>query len=107
MVRTVFEKSSRKKLVKGYADGTFRGIQDITREEVLAMVLRSAQIDTSQAEEIFAFDVRQNEWYAPYVNYGVEQDLIEPVNSLWYGVGKTMTRGEMAKVIVDVYGFGE
>ena len=100
-------------IVTGYPDGTFHPDADITREEATKMILLAHfdGVAGKALENATPFvDVVPGEWYAQFVSFAFNRGFVTgylypdgtPKNL--FGVGNSITRGEAAKVIVNVFG---
>jgi len=88
--------------IQGYEDGSFKPNQSITRSEALKILLKASlkNIDTTNPADFN--DVNQDQWYAPYVNWAFEKELVSgyefgPEKGL-FGPGNTITRAEISKI---------
>lgn len=63
-------------LVSGYGDGRFWPDDNVTRAEILAIILNSAEVEVPDiwTESCFP-DVENDTWYAPYVCYAAENNI--------------------------------
>lgn len=96
--------------IKGYADGTFKPNQPITREEALKVILLSKlseqQIDDAVKGKTENFnDVNNNDWSWKYVVYAADHNYVKGYNDGGFHPKANVTRGEAAKIISTVYGF--
>ena len=98
---------SDKGIVSGVGDHMFAPARNITREEMLTMLLRAYGVDvTGSATDKFA-DVDAGAWYAPYVAKGVELGVTDGISATEFGTGKNITRQEaaaMASRIAKAFG---
>jgi hypothetical protein len=93
------EAAKEEGIVTGYADGTFKPDATITRAEAMKILLEAAGADTEGAEESTFKDVSQGAWYAKYVNYAAENDIVKGYADGTFGVNKNITRAETAKIV--------
>lgn len=86
-------------IVNGYPDHSFRPAQSVNRAEFLKMLLLAVDIkpETVQSEDVFT-DVAKDAWYAPYVKFAKDKNLMEPVNGA-FQPKQPMTRAEIAETI--------
>ncbi len=94
-------KAVEMKIVEGYPDGSFKPANQINLVESLKIVQLGYNIDLS------GIDVTQNpyadafagQWYAPYIQYAKDKNLIDSddLNKVYPDQG--MTRGSLAEVI--------
>ncbi len=86
-------------VVNGYPDQTFRPVQTVNRAEFLKMLLLAADIkpETALNEDIFT-DVPKDAWFAPYVKFAKDKNLMEAINGV-FKAKQPMTRAEIAETI--------
>jgi len=86
-------------IVGGYPDLTFKPGNTVNRAEFLKMLLLAmkVKVDTKITADVFA-DVSKNAWYAPYVQYAKDKNLID-ANSTKFKPEEGMTRAEVAEII--------
>ncbi len=88
-----------KRIVEGYPDSLFRPANTVNRAEFLKMLLTAMDIDVDKNVRIDVYeDVPADEWYAPYVQYGKEKNLLTVKNGK-FGPEEGMTRQEVAELI--------
>ena len=64
-----------RKITEGYQGNMFRPEAPLTRAETVTLLCRAFQIDILQEESAFE-DVKEDDWYAPYVNAGYRKGLV-------------------------------
>lgn len=86
-------------IVSGYSDLTFKPAKTVNRAEFLKMLLlaMNVQVDAHVTQDVFT-DVSKTSWYAPYVKYAKDKNLIA-TNSNRFKPDEGMTRSEVAEVI--------
>ena len=86
-------------IVSGYSDLTFKPAKTVTRAEFLKMLLlaMNVKVDAKVTGDVFA-DVSKTSWYAPYVQYAKDKNLIDATGST-FKPEQGMTRSEVAEVI--------
>lgn len=88
-------------IVKGYDDGTFKPDQTVNLAENLKMLLKAENITistTEPAEDPYA-DTPKDAWYANYVLYAKDHNLIDTNTENMVFPGQGMTRGKLAELI--------
>ena len=85
-------------IVDGYEDGTFRPDQPITRAEFVTIATRFFDYAAEYEEGTFT-DVEGDEWYADYVQAGVDLGLIDGYEDGSYRPGENITRAEAATIV--------
>jgi len=86
-------------IVSGYPDLTFKPGKTVNRAEFLKMLLlaMNVELDTNVTANVFA-DVPKGAWYAPYVKYAKDKNLIGTSSNM-FRPEEGMTREEVADVI--------
>lgn len=93
-----------KGLVNGRDGGKFEPDAPITRAEWLSLLMRGAQIDTSNVKwQNCFFDVDKNEWYALDIQAAFDLGLVSGDDDGSFAPDEYITREAMAKMLVDVY----
>ena len=94
-IATAFNKS----IVDGYPDQTFKPGNTVNKAEFLKMLLLATgtNVDTNVTTDVFS-DVGKDTWYAPYVKYAKDKNLIS-VTGNNFGPNDGMTRSDVAEVI--------
>jgi len=86
-------------IVKGYTDGEFKPGNTISRAEFLKVAIKTAGFDPVPPTENPYSDVEKDQWFAPYVAFSKEQDLIDLKQGGYWVPSQPITRGEAATVI--------
>ena len=92
---------SKKGIVNGYNDKTFRPSNPITRAEFTKLV-----VETLFKDKEFDFadnfkDVPQNEWYAKYINIAYNLGVVSGDDRGYFNPDATITRQDMAVIICN------
>lgn len=88
-----------KRIVEGYPDSTFKPANTVNRAEFLKMLLTAMNIDIDKNVRADVYeDVPADAWFAPYVQYGKEKNLLIIKNGK-FGPEEGMTRREVAELI--------
>ena len=95
----------KKEIIGGYPDGTFRGDNAVNRVEIVKFLLlaQGAEIDFDGQNNGRFKDVRDGEWYVPYVISAVGQNIIDGYPDGNYGPTKTVNRAEALKMITKTF----
>lgn len=90
--------AARDKVVDGYADGTFKPANTVSRAEFFKILFNGMEVyvDKEVAAAPYS-DVSKEAWYAPYVAYAKSQNIID--NASKFRPNDGMTRGEVADAI--------
>lgn len=98
----VFAKAGKLNLLQGYADGTIRPNQAITRGEVAYLFNQLLQMTspTKQSTDQSAFDdVPKSLWSASAINTLKEKGIINGISETTFKPDQTMTRAEIASLL--------
>ncbi|ABR49805.1 glycoside hydrolase, family 18 [Alkaliphilus metalliredigens QYMF] len=91
------------RIVSGYPDGTFKPQNDISRAELITMLVR-AQGDPKQKMDMKQTfqDVTSTHWAYPFIQQAVKQGIIVPEDypNLKFQPEKAITRSEIAMMVV-------
>lgn len=88
-----------KGIINGYEDNTFKPNSSITREEFVKIVISAFGYETAtDAENTFA-DLSSANWAYPYIMTAVDNGVINGVSDTEFGMGKKITRQEMAVIL--------
>lgn len=101
---TYVEAAATANIVDGYSDGTFRPGNTINRAEAMKILLAAAGIEPSETSSIEFPDVAMDAWFTPYVLKAREMGIVSGYADGNFGPGDPMTRGQVAKVIVELMG---
>ena len=97
-VNTLFEKG----IVNGVGEKLFAPGRNITREEMLTMLLNAYGVDVTGASIDKFADVPANAWYAPYVAKGYELGVTSGISDTMFGSGREITREEAAAMALSI-----
>lgn len=96
-------------ILEGYADGSFRPQQNITRAELTKMALYAAGIkpnpgcyDADCGSPFMDLDMWQGSWIRP----AWDRHIVQGYTSDRFAPNRAITRAEATKVILAAYGFG-
>ncbi len=95
------DKAKNLGIVQGYDDGTFKPAQTVNLVENLKILLLAQQIDVSGltvSADPYA-DAYMNQWYAPYVEYAKEKNLIDADSNNMVSPAQGMTRGKLSEAM--------
>jgi len=87
-------------IVSGYSDDSFAPEQTVNLAEALKMLAlaTNADIDYELTDAPYE-DVAADAWFAPYVAYAKDLNLIEPEDDGLLYPGKTLSRAELSEII--------
>lgn len=83
-------------IVQGTGNGAFEPDRIVTREELLAMLMRAFEISTDAAATSGFADVVEDDWFAEYVNTAKSLGLINGISDTEFGAGSPVTREDAA-----------
>lgn len=88
-------------ILQGYADGSFKPNQAVTRAEALKIILVASGVEIEDANTNFS-DVRAGSWYEDYVAYAQENGIVNGYTDGTFRPHQNITRAEIVKIIVKV-----
>ncbi len=99
--------AKEKEWVNGYADGTFRPNQTVSKAEAVKIILVAYGFAVSEEASKTSFeDVEINDWYAVYLEKANDYDFLETKTGK-YNPNNGMTRANVSQVIYNVLVFME
>ena len=87
-----------KNIVSGTEEGKFEPQRQVTREEFVTMIIRAKGLALKTGKLPFE-DVNENSWFDTYVYTAVENGIVYGLTDDTFGVGKPITRQDMAVMI--------
>ena len=87
-----------KGIVAGDGEGKFDPSRNIKREEFVKMIVLAFGIEPKTGTNEFS-DCIPGAWYEEYINAGVDAGLIKGVSAEEFGVGRNITREDMAVIV--------
>lgn len=103
--KTAIEYLKEKNIITGYADGTFQPDATINRAELLKILIGSLDIHPSADAYHDCFPDVKKEWFAPYVCYAKEKNLISGYADGTFRPDNPVNTVEAIKMIINVYGY--
>lgn len=97
-------------IVSGYADGSFRPKEYITREQAAKLITLACigENDSWLPREDTGFtDVPADRWSAPYVNWCRKKGLIDGVSNGTFDPESKVTGYQFAKMLLRAVGYGQ
>jgi hypothetical protein len=92
-----------KGILKGYDDGTFKPNQKVTRAEAAAMLAAALNLDVKNVSSPGFSDVKADQWYYGPVAVLTKAGIITGYENGTFQPYRTITRAEMAKLLVGAY----
>ena len=87
---------ANKGVVNGVGGNMFAPGREVTREEMLAMLLRAYGVDVAGSATTKFSDVDAGAWYAPYIAKAVSEGWVNGISETEFGTGRYITREEAA-----------
>jgi hypothetical protein len=90
-------------VVEGYPDGSFKPSASVNKVEFLKMLILAANIDIDpEVRNVFNLDdVKNDDWFAPYVKFAIEKNIIDFEGNKFYP-GEEMKRDKIAEAIYRI-----
>ena len=92
---------AKRGVISGYGDGSFKPDNNITREEVVKIIVESFSLLDKEATCDFN-DVLPFEWYAGYVASAYNRGVVSGLGNGSFGVGMPVSRQDMAVMVCNV-----
>ena len=99
------------KVMQGYDDGSFLPQRNITRAQVATLIYRAATGDVTDSQtDIYSDydkfdDVQSTDWFAGYVNYCGNAELIKGFTPTTFGPNKNVTGYQVLAMILRAVGY--
>ncbi len=84
-----------KDILNGVSDFSFSPASNVTREQFAKMMCVAFQIEPSGEKPVFS-DVKEEDWFYPYVTTMASRNLIQGIGDGKFGSGQNITRQDMA-----------
>lgn len=94
---------SEKGIINGYADGSFKPNQDITRAELLKIIFEGNKSETKNPNTNCFPDVGYQEWYSKYICTAKNLKIIRGYNDGNFKPNQTINKAEALKVLGEFY----
>lgn len=88
-----------KGIINGYEDNTFKPNTNITREEFVKIVISAFGYENATDTGNTFVDLSSANWAYPYIVTAVNNGIINGVSDTQFGMGKKITRQEMAVIL--------
>ncbi|MFC5604749.1 S-layer homology domain-containing protein [Sporosarcina koreensis] len=96
---------SGKGIINGYADGTFRPSEKVTRGQAAKILAISLNLDLNNVRNPHFRDVPTSHGFYKYVAALYEAGIIDGYSNGNFGVDDPLNRGQMAKILALAYQF--
>lgn len=87
-----------KNIINGMGDGSFNPDGNVTREQVVKMLVEMFAMVSVQTTDEFV-DVKQGEWYTPYVATASKLGIVNGISDTEFGIGLPVTRQDLATMV--------
>lgn len=91
-----------KKIIGGYADGSFHPNQPVTRVEALKILAAAAKLKVDSKGTASFKDTPKDSWYMKYVAFAKANDIVAGYPDGTFRPEAKITRGEIAKITVKI-----
>lgn len=85
-------------VISGYADGTFRSENLVTRAETAALLARLDGTEMPEESSVFA-DVPAGAWYGPAVAWAVEKEIVNGVDDTRFAPEEPVSRQDLCVML--------
>ena len=102
-VDTLYERG----IINGKGENKFCPSDIVKREEFLKMVVEALNIVGISEDKKEFSDVDKSAWYSHYVDTGLGTGIINGISESEFGVGKPITRQDMATILYRAIKYGE
>ncbi len=86
------------KIIAGYDDKTFKPANKVNKAEFLKMLFTAMDIELPDVKEDVYRDVKKDDWFAPYVLYAKNHNLLVISNNLFHP-DAGISRAEVAEIM--------
>ncbi|MGN7115895.1 S-layer homology domain-containing protein [Lysinibacillus odysseyi] len=90
-------------IIKGYSDGTFRWAKPLTRGQAAKIMANILELDTKNVVDPEFTDVKKTDEYYGAIAALKEKGIISGLPNGSYGQHSPITRGQIAKIIVEAF----
>ncbi len=102
--RTAVAELNARGILRGYADGSFRPHQHITRAELLKIAFLGAEVTVQNSSTTDFVDVPKSSWAAPFVQTAQQLKIAHGYAGHRFCPQRSVTRAEAAKIILRSFG---
>jgi hypothetical protein len=92
-------------IIGGYADGTFKPGNSITRGQAAAIMAKLLNLDTKNVKNPGFKDVPEGLWSYSAIAAAAEQGIFRGYADGRFGPNDKITRGQMASILIKAFGF--
>ena len=91
-----------KGIVSGVGEAQFAPGKTVTREEMIAMLVRAYGVSTEGAQTTAFADVPADSWYAPYVAVAYKNGYVNGISATQFGSGANVTRQDASVMAYNI-----
>lgn len=103
--KTEITKLIEKGILSGFADGTFKPSDSVTRAQLAKIMVGALQLKPDSTVASSFKDVEQSKWYAGYVSALVQSGIAQGTSKDTFSPDKKVTREELAVFFVRAFGW--
>jgi hypothetical protein len=85
-------------VLNGKAENIFAPSDNATKEEFVKIVVLAFKIDSKISDKLSFIDIKESDWFYPFVSTAVDKKIINGVSENKFGIGKFITREEVATI---------
>jgi hypothetical protein len=89
---------AEREVLDGYPDGTFQPDRVINRAEALKIVFNARQMEASEARQISFSDVKESDWFSPFVKKALRYHIIQGYPDGTYKPFQEVSRADFLKI---------
>lgn len=89
----------RRGIVSGIDEHTFMPLDNIKREQLVKLVVELTNTYNAEAVQMPFSDVREGDWFYPYVAAAYQAGLVDGMSKDYFGAGEYITRQDLCKII--------
>ncbi len=101
--QTAIEYLYENEIVEGYPDGTFKPENNLTRAELMKILVLGAGFDPQIVDYNGCFPDVDLEWFAPYVCFAEEQGWVEGYEDGEFKPGENVLKVEAVKMLLEIF----
>lgn len=90
-----------KDIINGVSDFSYAPAANVTREQFTKMMCVAFAIETSAEKPVFS-DVKETDWFYPYVTTMASRKLVQGIGDGMFGSGQNITRQDMAVLMFRI-----
>ena len=99
---------SERKVINGYPDGTYKPENNVTRAEVIKIIVSAFEIKLKEGSNVsFAFDDVKGKWCEEFVKIGASNGLLKGYEDGTFRPDNNVTYGELSAIVCRVLGYDE